>query len=179
MPNPRSSSANFRRNFPLAIGWLPQRDFARARATPGFSGWANHREFSLERDALFLGYGAAGVTARLQRVSFSAFQRWARLTGAPINLDGLDEFAGHWLWRASHPDAPVIGRFGAPGDPERNAVDAAGAQCVIVRPEVYVRWRDDYAKSGLFPPPDLDTYATQVVECCFGRDAGRPAASSA
>jgi hypothetical protein len=163
------------------LAWLCRRSFARARKAPGFSLWRSYREFVHERDALYVGFGAAGVTARLQRVPFDAFERWARLTGAQVNVDGLDEFARHWRWRVRHPDAPVCGRFGVPDDPERNAIDAAGAQCVRIRPEVFVRWRDDYAKANLFAPPTLDDYATRVVECCFvsSRRARRPAVNSA
>lgn len=162
------------------IAWLGRRDFLLARAAPGFSVWASHSDFLLERDALFIGYGAAGVTARRQHVSFAAFERWTRLTGSPADVDGLDEFAAHWRYRAENPDAGVIGRFGIPGDPERNIIAAAGVQCVRIRPEIYVRWRDDYVRVGLLPPPDLDVYAAHVVDCCLpgSADARWPAVSS-
>ena len=148
---------------------------------PGFSHWSTHREFIEERDALYIGYGAAGVTAHSSTFHSRRFERWARLTGAPVDVDGLDEFAAHWRWRSQHREAPVCGRFGIPGDPEHNAVQVDGVQCVRIRPEVYVRWRDDYAKSKLFAPPDLDAYATQVVECCIfaGRRMRRPEVNSA
>ena len=162
-----SHAAERSRPDPPVIAWLCRRDFERARAAPGFSDWRNHREFFEERDALYLGYGFAGVTARLQRVPFDAFERWTRLTGTALEIDGLDEFAAHWSWRATHVDAPVIGRFGAPGDPERNAIAVAGAQCVCVRREVYVRWRDEFARSALLPAPNLDVYAAHVVDCCI------------
>jgi hypothetical protein len=158
------------------LAWLSPRDFVRARRTSGFSRWSRHREFLQERDALFVGYGLAGISAHMQRVPFAAFERWSRLTGAPLDIDGIDEFAAHWRWRTGHPQAPVIGRFGAPGDPERHAVDAAGAQCVLIRPEVYVRWRDDYATLGLLAPPGLDDYAMHVVECCVASRRSRRAA---
>jgi hypothetical protein len=159
------------------LGWLTPRDFALARRTRGFALWANRREFLEERDALYVGYGAAGIMAHRQIVPFEAFGRWARLTGAPVNVDGLDEFAAHWRWRAAHRDAPTIGRFGAPGDPERHAVEAAGAQCLRIRPELFVRWRDDLLNLDLFAAPSLDAYAAQVVEFCIGsgRFARRPA----
>ena len=150
------------------LAWLAPRDFARARRTPGFSFWDSRREFLEERDALYVGYGVAGILAQRQFVPFEPFERWARLTGTPVDLDGLDEFAAHWRWRAAHPDAPTLGRLGAPGDPERNRVEAAGAQCVRIRPEVFVRWRDDFARLGLFAAPSLDDYAAQVVEFCIG-----------
>lgn len=165
---------------PPVLALLGARDFSRARLMPGFALWSNHREFTAERDALFVGYGAAGVTARRQRVPFEAFERWARLTGAPFDIDALDEFAAHWRWRADRPDAGVIGRFGAPGDPERNIIGTAGVQCLRIRPEVYVGWRDDFAKSRLLQPPNLDDYAAHVVECCLSspRRARRPAVNS-
>jgi hypothetical protein len=165
----------------MVAGCLRRLDFERARAHPGLSVWRSHGEFMSERDALLVSYAAAGVTAIPQRVPFEAFESWSRLTGAPINLDGLDEFAAHWRWRGMHGDAPVIGKFGCPGDPERNYIAAAGAQRVCIRPEVFLRWRDDFAKSKIFAPPDLDVYAAYVVECCISafRAARRPAISSA
>jgi hypothetical protein len=153
------------------LGLLNRRDFASARQrAPGFSRWGNHRDFVTERDALFVGYGECGVGARFQRVSFDAFERFGRLTGAPVDIDGLDEFAAHWRFRARHPDAPVIGRFGLPGDPERNIIAGANMQRVYIRPEVYVRWRDDFARNGLLKAPGLNAYAAYVVEFCLVSD---------
>jgi hypothetical protein len=164
----------------VVIALLSKRDFERARSYPGFAGWSGHSDFLSERDALFVGYGAAGVSARFQRVPFEAFESWSRLTGAPLDGDGLDEFAAHWRWRNKRPRAPVVGRIGAPGCPERNIVAAGDAQCVVILPQVYVRWRDDYAKSGLLDAPGLDAYAAHVVDCCLARSAAtRPAVSSA
>jgi hypothetical protein len=165
---------------PPVLAWLTRREFARARRAPGFSIWGNHREFAAERDALYVGYGAAGLTARRQRVTFEAFEQWSRLTGAPVDIDGLDEFAAHWRWRVERPHAAVIGRFGEPGDPERNLIDAAGAQCLRIRPELYLRWRDDYQSATLLPAPTLDEYAAHVVECCLPSSARarRPSVSS-
>lgn len=182
-PLPASENLGFRYQPAQApvLAWLDRRDFARARrAAPGFSLWGDHSEFVAERDALFLGYGDAGLTARRQRVPFEAFCRWVRLTGAPLDIDGLDEFAAHWRWRAEHPGAAVVGRFGAPGDPERNAVNAGDAQCLLIRPEIYVRWRDDYERTRLLSGPDLDDYAAHVVDCCLPspRRARRPAVNS-
>jgi hypothetical protein len=164
------------------LGWLRRRDFDCARsAAPAFAQWRTHREFVAERDSLYLGYGCAGVAAQLQRVPFAAFQHWTRLTGAPVDIDGLDEFAAHWRWRAQHPEAPVTGRFGVPGDPERNAVGAAGVQCLRIRPEVFVRWRDDFSRTQLLAAPSLDAYAAHVVEFCLlsDRRTQRLAVSSA
>ena len=129
---------------------------------------------------MHVSYGAAGLNVARQRVPFEAFERWARLTGAPVDLDGIDEFAAHWRWRSTRPAAPTIGRFGGPGDPERHAIDAGRAQCVIVRPEIYVSWRDAICRSGLLAPPSLDVYAAHVVDCCLSRSrASRPAVKSA
>ena len=168
---------------PQVLASLSKSDFAHAHArAPGFALWSHFDEFLQERDALFLGYGASGVIARVQRVPFEAFERWARLTGAPMDLNGLDEFAAQWRWRVGHPLAPVIGRFGAPGDPERNAVAVAGIQMVWIRPEFYVRWRDEYVRTRLFVPPDVDVYAAHVVDCSIvsvRRPSRRPALNSA
>ena len=162
---------------------LAKRDFAYAQMRrPEFAQWFDFDEFLQERDALFLGYSFSGVTARVQRVPFEAFEHWVRLTGAPMDLNGLDEFAAHWRWRDKHDLAPVIGRFGAPGDPERNAVAAAGIQTVWIRPEIYVRWRDEYVRSALFAPPDVDVYAAHVVDCAIvsvRRPSRRPEFNSA
>ena len=166
---------------PPVLARLNPRDFARARTlAPAFRAWANYEEFLNERDALFLGYGAAGVTATLQMLALPAFERWSRLTGAPLDLDGLDEFAAHWRWRARHPDALVYGMFGVPRFPERHEVEAAGVQVVRVRPEFFVRWRDDYARTALLETPDLDAYATHVVEDCLpcASRSRRPAVNS-
>jgi hypothetical protein len=154
------------------LGWLDRCDFEEARKrAPSFAAWSDHGEFVAERDLLYIGYGTAGVTADIQRVPFEAFERWSRLTGAPVDIDGLDEFAAHWRWRESHPDAPVIGRFGVADNPGRHPVAAANVQCVRIRPEVYVRWRDDFVNAGLFAAPDLDAYAAYVVEFSLGSDA--------
>lgn len=177
MSKPSFSSSGFSN---LAIALLTKRDYERARLLPGFARWRYHADFLAERDALHVSYGAAGVTAARQRVSFEAFERWARLTGAPLTLDGLDEFAAHWRWRLAHPRAPTLGRFGGPGDPERHPLEAGGAQCVVVRPEVYVRWRDEFLRSGLVSAPNLDAYAAHVVDCCLSPSrASRPAVNSA
>ncbi len=164
----------------LGLVWatLGRRDFARARQTPGFARWTSYREFVQERDGLYMGYGLAGVLGALQPVSFDAFERWARLTGALIDIDGLDDFAGHWRWRAGHPDARARGRLRAPGDRERAVAETANEQCIRVLPEIYRRWRGAFANSDLFVAPDLDAYATHVVECCFppARRASRLAA---
>lgn len=150
------------------LGLLSRRDFAWARQrAPGFAQWDNHRDFVAERDALYVGYGACGVGARYQRVPFGAFESFTRLTGAPVDVHGLDEFAAHWRFRAQRPNAQVSGRFGFPGDPERNVVGAADVQCVTIRPEVYVRWRDDFAKVKLLQAPGVDLYAAYVVELCL------------
>jgi hypothetical protein len=163
------------------LGWLGQRDFDRARLRwPRFALWRDHHEFFAERDALHLGYLCSGVTAAIQRVTLDAFERWTRLTGAPSDVDGLDVFAAQWRWRARHPMAPVVGRFGVPDDPERSPA-TEGAQRVVVLPELFLRWRDDIARPKLFPAPDLDVYAAHVVECCLPSDPRlrRPAVNSA
>jgi hypothetical protein len=163
------------------LGWLGPRDFVRARLNwPRFRVWRDHREFIAERDGLRLGYLCSGVTATFQRVTVDAFERWVRLTGAPCDLDGLDAFAAQWRWRTRHPTAPVVGRFGVADDPER-APAAEGWQRVLVRPEIFVRWRDDFARAKLFAAPDIDAYAAHVVECCLpcGKRLRRSAVSSA
>jgi hypothetical protein len=163
------------------LAWLGPRDVARARSWgEAFSFWETYGDFIAERDGLFVGFGAAGVRARFRRVAFGAFAKWMRLTGAPATVDALDEFAAHCAFRADFPDAAVIGRLGVPGHPDRNAVSLAGAQCVRVRAAVYRQWRDEFARIGLFAPPDLDTYATYVADCCVAgrRRARRPAVSS-
>lgn len=140
---------------------------AARRRSKYFARWADYDEFLAERDALHVGYGCAGVEAKIQRVRFEAFERWSLLTGAPFTIDALDEFAAHWRWRARRPKAPVQGRLGVPDDPERNEIAAAGVQRVLILPELYVRWRDDLSRSRLIAAPDLDAYAAHVVECCL------------
>lgn len=140
--------------------------------------WADYREFVAERDLLHIGYETAGVSAEIEHVSFPAFERWSRLTGAPLNIDGLDEFAAHCRWRRSHPNASVMGRLGVADNPERHAVAAANVQCIRIRPEVYVRWRDDFANAGLFAAPDLDAYAAYVVEAALPPDWRFPMVNS-
>ena len=168
LPGAVDSSSPHPRSEPLVLGWLGRRDFEHARRTePRFSLWNNYREFVSERDALYVGYDASGVTAQIQRVPFAAFERWVRLTGAPVDIDGLDEFAAHWRWRSLNTEAPSMGRFGVPGDPERNVVGAAGVQIVCLRPELFVRWRDEFARANLFPVPSLDAYAAHIVEFCL------------
>lgn len=151
----------------LTIAELSEQDFYHAQKFPGFSGWANFDEFQLEREFLALGYHSAGVNAPRQLAPFAAFHGWSRLTGAPVDLDGLDEFAGHWRFRARHPLARTRGKFGVPGRPESHAVALTGVQIVVVREEVYARWRQDFAARAPFPAPDLDLYARQIVACCL------------
>jgi hypothetical protein len=152
------------------LAWLNRHEFGRARRVLGVSLWSNYDEFIQERDGLFVGYGAAGVSASFQPVPFAAFERWTRLTGARPELGELDEFAAHWRWRESHPYARVRGRFCAFVAPERDPASAASAQCVRIHPDLYARWRDDYAKATTFEAPGLDAYAALVVECCIGPD---------
>jgi hypothetical protein len=181
LPSVAESSTCDRLRDPLVLGWLDRRNFEEAkRRAPAFAAWSDYGEFVAERDLLNIGYGWAGVAAEIQRVSFQGFERWSRLTGASLDIDSLDEFAAHWRWRRAHPDAPVIGRFGAPDNPERHAVAAANVQCLRIRPEVFVRWRDDFANGGLFAAPDLDCYAAHVVELCLSSEsrARRPAVNS-
>jgi hypothetical protein len=180
LPNPAKSRSVESRSEPPVLAWLGRRDFALAQRAPGFRFWAHHDEFVCERDALYVGYGEAGVTARLQGVRFAAFESWARLTGAPIDVVGLDEFAAHWCYRVRHPHARVRGGFYAAGNPAPDIADADGGQRILVRRDVYTRWRDEFAQSTLFAPPDLDTYAAHVVECCVAseRRARVPAVSS-
>ena len=83
----------------LTIAEVTACDFFQARQFSGFSGWSDFHDFCDERDCLALGYETAGVTAPRQLVPFAAFERWSRLTGAPLDLDGLDEFAAHWRYR--------------------------------------------------------------------------------
>ena len=150
------------------LAWLSPKDFDRARAVwQGFRQWRDHEEFLAERDALHVGYLWSGVTATIQRVPIDAFERWTRLTGAPADLDGLDGFAAHWLWRARNPEAPVVGKFGVADDPERNPPAVGGAQRILVAPEKFVRWCDDFDQPKLFAAPDLDAYAAHVVDCCL------------
>ena len=162
------------------LGWLDSSNFDLARSrSPCFSAWSNHLEFVCERDALLIGYGFAGVTAKYHKVTFLEFERWSRLTGAPLSLLGLDEFAAHRHWRAMHPDAQVIGRFGVLDNPERNAVCAGAAQCIRIRPDLYVRWRDEFLKSRLFEAPSLDAYAAHIAELSLFPDSDtRPPALS-
>ena len=165
----------------LAVADLNVRDFLRARNLAGFARWAHFEDFQLEREALALSYEAAGVAAPRQRVPLAAFERWRRLTGAPLDADGLDEFAAHWRFRATRPDAPARGRFGAPGDPERNPVEADGAQIILVREDAFNRWRPELSIRATSPDAALDAYATQVVACCLssGARASRSTMSAA
>jgi hypothetical protein len=163
------------------LGMLSQRDFRLARERyAAFSRFGDYGDFATERDALFLGYGAAGVAAPFQHVPLDAFERWSRLTGARADIDSLDEFAKHWRWRALNPFAPVVAGAGAPGDPERDVASPFGAQLVPIRSKVFLQWRQDFVRSGLLSAPSLDVYATHIVECCLpcARRARRPAVSS-
>ncbi len=167
---------------PTVLSWLDRADFCRARRQcPEFARWRSFREFVLERDAVYLGFGFAGVSAQRQRVPLDAFQRWSRLTGAPVDLDSLDAFAAHWRWRARHPGAPVMGRLGYPGDPDGDVASAAGAQIVLMRVDLFRRQQRDFEKLGVVPAPTLDAYATLVVECCLPsvKRARRPSVSFA
>lgn len=151
----------------LTVAQISSRDFLAARRFCGFFGWADFDDFCMEREFLALAYESAGASAPRQSVPFAAFLGWTRLTGAPLNVDGLDEFAAHWRYRADHPAARTRGAFGAPGQPERHAVERDGAQVVVVREEVFAQWRSEFAARAPFPAPDLDAYATQVVACCL------------
>lgn len=162
----------------LTIADFSEGDFFKAQEFSGFSQWANFDDFQMERDLLALGYESAGVLAPRQLVPFAAFQGWSRLTGAPLDLDGLDEFAAHWRFRAGRPEAPTRGRFGAPGKPELNAVEIAGAHTVVVREAVYRKWRCEFEARTPFPPPDLDAYAAQVAACCLLSRAPAPRRSA-
>ena len=154
-------------SYELALAVLSKGDFACAQATPGFSHWESYNEFRTERSALYLAYAAAGIRVQPQRVSFAAFMAWARLTGAPIEIRGLDEFAAHWRWRVRHPDSAIFGTLGVSCNPALNTVAHGGAQCVRVHLEVFLRWQNEWPTSKLFGRPDIDSYAARVVEYCF------------
>jgi hypothetical protein len=153
------------------FAWLDARDVERARRWgAAFSIWASYDDFVAERDARFLGYGFAGVTARFFAVTFRNFEQWLRLTGATAEVEALDAFAAHCAFRADHPDAPIVGRFATCEPGEDAAVAVSGAQCVRVRPEIYARWRNSLATTGNSASPDLDAYATQVIARCVSPD---------
>jgi hypothetical protein len=167
---------------PTVLGWLDRADFCRARREcRGFARWRNYREFVIERDSVFLGFGMAGVVAQRQRVPFDSFLSWSRLTGAATDLDGLDVFAAHWRWRAGHSLNAVVGHLGDPGDPDDDVASTAGAQIVRILPDVFRRQQLEFEKLSLLPAPALNVYATLVVECCLPcvKRARRPSVSFA
>jgi len=179
-------SAHFRSSGPLgsstAIGWMSRRDFRDAcRKSQVFARYAGYREFLDERDGVFLGYAAAGASPQWRRVPFKCFERWSRLTGAAVDIDGLDIFAEHWRWRTANPGAPTAGRFGAPSAAEPCSPAAAGVQILAIRREIFESWCDDFASSGLLPVPTLDDYAAHVAERCLPcpKLSLRPAVNSA
>lgn len=159
---------NTDRNYcePPVIAWLTKSDFARARKYRGFSIWADWREFRDERDALFLGYSWAGLTAVRQQVPFISFRRWTRLTGASFDIRGLDEFASHWRWRLAHPDASIIGRFRVT-DEQASDVGVHGAQCVPVCADLFRLLSDAFIRLDQFLAPNLDDYAAHSLSCCL------------
>ena len=133
------------------LGMLGPRDFRLARKRyAAFSRFGDYRNFATERDAMFLGYGSAGVAAPFQPVPLAAFERWSRLTGARADIDSLDEFAKHWRWRAFNPTAPVVAGAGAPGNPERNVASGFGAQVVPIVSTIFLQFCEEFARSGLF-----------------------------
>jgi hypothetical protein len=152
------------------LALLGKGDFASARACgASFAAlWSNHREFMQERDALFVGYGEAGVTARFQAVRFPAFERWMRLTGAATEIAALDEFAAHCRYRRDHPRAPIAGEIVDFGSPLERDLQAAGVQIVPVRSDLFAEWRRAFAQLGLFETaPALSDYAALVIEACI------------
>ena len=164
------------------IGWLSRGDFATARLrAPDFAGTRDYAQFSTERDAQRLSLATAGVPTQAQDVPFAPFARWSELTGAALDLNGLDEFAAHWRWREARPFAPVRGWIGAPGLGEGGPVAVGGVQWIVFRAEAFLDWRRASTGSPTFEPAGLDRYATQVVESCLpsAPRAARSAASSA
>ena len=155
----------------LTIAELSKSDFALAQNFDGFSRGLTFEEFETERESLVMSYHWAGVRAPRQRVPFAAFQAWRRLTGAPLDTDGLDEFAAHWRYRRARPAAPVLGRLGEPGKPEVHSVEAHRAQVVVISPALFARWCDSVLALSPSTGPDLNAYARHVVDCCLGNGA--------
>lgn len=165
----------------MALALLSRRDFREAsQVSRSFSRWETYQDFLDERDALSLGYASAGVATEWQAVSWDAFVRWSRLTGAPLDIDGLDEFAAHVRWRQTDGDAPARGRIVGEGARTLQSL-ASGARPIPIRLAVFEAWQAAFARLALLPVPTLDDYAAQIAECCLAGSsaAPRPAVNSA
>ena len=151
------------------LAMLTRRDLERARLrAPAFAAWRDHLDFVEEREAQFFGYGTAGATACFQPVPFSAFERWARLTGARTDVFGLDDFASHWRWRKANAGAPSRGRLAAPRPADDRSVQEAGIQLVDIFPDGFARWLKALSDTPSFDRwPTLDDYAALVIETCI------------
>jgi hypothetical protein len=167
---------------PPMLAWLSRADFARARLrVPEFSGCREYSAFVTERDVLQLTLGSAGVNALIQDVPFAAFETWAQLTGAALDIDRLDDFASHWRWRTENKNALARGWLGDPNAGGRDPVEISGLQWIVFQPEPYLLWREEVTGLRTFDPASLDVYATHVVDFCLPseRKASRSAAHSA
>jgi hypothetical protein len=78
----------------VAIGFLPEREFERARASiSDLADYRNYWDWLDSREGLQIGLSMAGVDAPTVCVGLSSFLEWRGLTGASSDERALDAFA--------------------------------------------------------------------------------------
>ena len=162
------ADCDFLRGSPRVIATLSQRDFYELQLrAPEFTRWRDYKDFRIERDSDFLCGCSAGLPVRQQRVPLRLFRAWSRLTGAPITLAGLDDFALRWRMRRTHPEIVLVGALIEDGVPAVALVSGGGLVVPIARRSFEAWARALSSLPGVTTGATFDHYVDLAAEACL------------